>query len=82
MGTVAYMSPEQVRAKELDGRTDLFSFGIVLYEMATGRLPFLGGSSGVITEAILNRDPVAPMRINPDIPVALQEMIRRALEKD
>jgi eukaryotic-like serine/threonine-protein kinase len=82
VGTAAYMSPEQVRAEELDGRTDLFSFGTVLYQMATGKLPFQGPSSGVITEAILNRDPVAPMRVNPDIPAALQEVIRRALEKD
>jgi serine/threonine-protein kinase len=76
------MSPEQVRAEELDGRTDLFSFGIVLYQMATGTLPFQGPSSGVIAEAILNRDPVAPMRVNPDIPPSLQEVIRKALEKD
>ena len=82
LGTAAYMSPEQVRAEELDGRTDLFSFGIVLYQMATGKVPFQGASSGLITEAILNRDPVAPMRVNPDIPPALQEVIWRALEKD
>jgi serine/threonine protein kinase/tetratricopeptide (TPR) repeat protein len=82
MGTVAYMSPEQVRAEELDGRTDLFSFGIVLYEMATGRLPFQGASSGVLTEAILNRHPVAPIQVNPRVPQALQEVIRRALEKN
>jgi eukaryotic-like serine/threonine-protein kinase len=82
MGTVAYMSPEQVRAEELDGRTDLFSFGVVLYEMVTGRLPFQGASSGVLTEAILNRNPVAPLQVNPNVPPALQEVIRRALEKD
>jgi serine/threonine protein kinase/tetratricopeptide (TPR) repeat protein len=82
LGTAAYMSPEQVRAKELDGRTDLFSFGIVLYEMATGRQPFQGDSLGLIMEAILNRNPVAPMRVNPAIPPALQQVIHRALEKD
>ena len=82
VGTVAYMSPEQIRVEELDGRTDLFSFGIVLYEMVTGRLPFQGGSSGVITEATLNRNPVAPVRLNPNIPLPLQEVIRRALEKN
>jgi serine/threonine protein kinase/tetratricopeptide (TPR) repeat protein len=82
VGTLNYMSPEQVRAKELDGRTDLFSLGIVLYEMATGRVPFQGGSSGLIMDAILNRTPVPPVRVNPDIPPALQEVIRRALEKD
>ncbi|MGB8888479.1 MAG: protein kinase [Candidatus Korobacteraceae bacterium] len=82
LGTAAYMSPEQVRAEELDGRTDLFSFGIVLYQMATGKLPFQGPSSGVIAEAILNRDPVAPASVNPGIPSGLQEVIRRALEKD
>ena len=82
LGTAAYMSPEQVRAEELDGRTDLFSFGIVLYQMATGKLPFQGPSSGVIAEAILNRDPVAPAQVNPDIPSGLQQVIRRALEKD
>ncbi len=76
------MSPEQVRAKELDGRTDLFSFGVVLYEMATNRMPFPGDSLGLITEAILNRNPVAPAQINPDIPLALQGVIQKALEKD
>jgi eukaryotic-like serine/threonine-protein kinase len=82
VGTAAYMSPEQVRAKELDTRTDLFSFGVVLYQMATGGLPFQGASTGLITEAILNRDPVAPVRVNPNIPLSLQDVILRALEKD
>lgn len=82
LGTQAYMSPEQIRGRDLDARSDLFSFGIVLYEMATGQQPFRGETSGVVIDSILNREPITPVRLNPELPAALEQIVNKALEKD